>query len=73
MTAQDQLAQAGLERAATDKGLAASLMVFEGECLRGDGRRTEAASEAAHAALAELLDAISGLVALCRKSMGSDR
>ncbi|MCX7585033.1 hypothetical protein [Phenylobacterium sp. 58.2.17] len=65
-----QVIQSGLNRTATGKELEAAQLVFEAEVYRGDPARLARATEAAHAALQNHLDAIASNLAVARRSLG---
>lgn len=62
--------QASLDRGATEKELAAAQLMFEAAVFRGDQARLTLATEAAHAALQNHLDAIASSVVVARRSLG---
>lgn len=64
------ITQANLNRGATEKELAAALLIFEAAVFRGEPPRLPGATEAAHAALQNHLDAIASSVAVARRSLG---
>lgn len=68
---QEQLQQASMERIATEHELAAAIKSFEGEMWRGDPARLSRATEAAHAALQNHLDAITAPLAIAKRMNGA--
>ena len=62
-----RLKQAAAENLATEKEMNASLMVFEAACMRGDNGYINRASEAAHAALENHLQAKAAIYAIARE------
>lgn len=67
---QEQLNNAGIERAASKFDLDAALLTFEGAAFRSDGPRMRLATEAAHAALQSHLDAIASNIEVAKRSLG---
>jgi hypothetical protein len=65
-----EVMQASFDRSAAEKEQAAAMLVFEAAVLRGDPARLALATEAAHAALQNHLDAIASSVAVTRRSLG---
>jgi hypothetical protein len=61
----------GNERGATEKELAAATLMFEAAVFRGDSAMINAATENAHAALQNHLDAFAKLFAVIRRDLGS--
>lgn len=68
----EQLAtmNSGMARAAAKMEFDAAITVFEGACLRGDGKRQTVAAEAARAALDAHLDAIATATHMARREIG---
>lgn len=62
--------KASHERIATEKEIQAAIMAFEACLYRDDAGRLARATDAAHAALQNHLDAIAGQLAVVKRSIG---
>ena len=67
---QQAVNNAGIERAASKFDLDAALLSFEGAAFRSDAHRMGVATEAAHTALQNHLDAIASNIEVAKRSLG---
>lgn len=64
------LQHASNEYTATEKEVAAAQLMFEAAVIRGDPTRIQMATDAAHAAMQNRLDAFASLIAVARRDVG---